>query len=404
MEERIIYQKDFYGDPVSAKNGVVTGGLYFYLLTDKKVKAAQSKNQLLVPPTETVVNVSFFPYLEGENEVLVHPTLFDTVRYPLPDALKLDSKVLYRIGEFPFSDKKLGTFKRYNIPTAAKTRGGVYDWRKEGKLYQYPFTKLELNDHVSTPLEIKPHLYNSSTNSQAINVRHALNHMGLYLLYSPGYKADSTGLVDGTLTSGLNIPTTSSFYMDMMAKSQESLKASRVTGALTMGASAVSTAAVGAKFGSAAGPWGTAAGAVVGGLVGAVTGSSGLRSNLAQERDAEQTPASMRNSGGDVLFNMQISDLKLYAYRLQYPAEVMERIGWFFHLYGYKQNRVMLPNLRSRYYYNYIKTENVNLKSEGIPKEHLIKLRTIYDNGLTIWHADRSGVSVGDYSRDNYEI
>ena len=82
----------------------------------------------------------------------------------------------------------------------------------------------------------------------------------------------------------------------------------------------------------------------------------------------------------------------------------MERIGWFFHLYGYKQNRVLLPDVRNRYFYNYIKTENVNLSSSGIPKEHLLKLRMIYDNGVTIWHADRSGVKLGDFSNDNYEI
>ena len=408
MDEKMVYHLDFYGDPVSQQKGVSTGGLYYYLITDKKIKVASSKNSVVIPPTESVVNVSYFPYLDGESRVLVYNVVFDADRFKLPDNVELGSQTLYRIGEFPFDDIKLGTFKRYNIPTAAKQARGSFDWRREGKLFQYPFTKLEINDHVSTPFEIKPHLFNNSNNAQAVHVKHAINNMGMYLLYSPGYKSDSSGLMEGVITSGLNIPTTSSFYMDYMARNQASLSASRTNAKIGMASGvitgALSGGALGAKLGSAAGPWGIAAGAVLGAGAGLITGSSGYRSALSQEQDAENSPATMRNTGGDVLFNMQVADGNLYAYRLQYPEEVMERIGWFFHLYGYKQNRVLLPDVRNRYFYNYIKTENVNLSSSGIPKEHLLKLRMIYDNGVTIWHADRSGVKLGDFSNDNYEI
>lgn len=395
--------KDFYGDPVTQQKGMTSGGLYYYLLTTERLKTITAKNAVVIPPTDCVVNVAVFPYLDGHSRVLVYEVEFDTERFK-PDENYLINKSLYRIGDFPFDDLKVGTFKRYNIPTAAKEARGSFNWKREGKLFQYPFTKLELNDHISTPFEIKPHLYNSNTNSQAVHVKHALNNMGMYLMYSPGYKADSTGLVEGVVTSGLNIPTTSSYYMDYMARNQESLKASRTNAGIGLVSSAVAGGTMGAKLGTAAGPWGTALGAVAGAGFGLLTGSGSFRSSLAVERDAENSPATLRNNGGDVLFNMQVADGKLYAYRLQYPEEVMERIGWFFHLYGYKQNRVLLPNVRNRYYYNYIKTEGVNLKSSGVPKEHLVRLRQIYDNGTTIWHADRSGVSIGDFSKDNYEV
>ena len=399
---------DYYGDPEAQKRGITSGGMYYYLLTETKLKGMQSKNRIPVPPTDSVINVTYFPYLDGETRVLVTPVEFDTKRFPLADNINLGNKTLYRIGDFPFDDLKIGTFKRYNIPAAAKEARGRFNWKREGKLFQYPFTKLELNDHISTPLEIKPHLYNSSTNSQAVHVKHALNNMGMYLMYSPGYKADSTGLIEGVVTSGLNIPTTSSFYMDYMARNQASLNASRQNAEIGMASSAVmgamSGAALGAKVGTSAGPAGSIIGGIAGAGLGLITGSGAYRSSLATERDAKNSPATLRNNGGDVLFNMQVSDGKLYAYRLQYPEEVMERIGWFFHLYGYKQNRVLLPDVRSRYYYNYIKTEGVNVEATGIPKEHLLKLRMIYDNGTTIWHADRSGVRIGDYSNDNYEV
>ena len=72
----------------------------------------------------------------------------------------------------------------------------------------------------------------------------------------------------------------------------------------------------------------------------------------------------------------------------------------FFHT----QNKVLTPNLKSRYYYNYIKTVGCNLTTDSIPRSHLEELKAIFDRGTTIWHIDREGVIVGDYSNDNYEV
>ena len=81
----------------------------------------------------------------------------------------------------------------------------------------------------------------------------------------------------------------------------------------------------------------------------------------------------------------------------------MERIGWFFHLYGYKQNKVMTPNTQSRKYYNFIKTVGVNISANNIPKNHYERLKEIFNSGTTIWHMS-NGATVGDYSKDNVEV
>ena len=73
-------------------------------------------------------------------------------------------------------------------------------------------------------------------------------------------------------------------------------------------------------------------------------------------------------------------------------------------MYGYKQNKLMLPNIKSRYYYNYIKTIGINIRGYRIPRSHLEELRGIFDKGVTVWHIENNGVVVGDYSMDNYEI
>ena len=90
-------------------------------------------------------------------------------------------------------------------------------------------------------------------------------------------------------------------------------------------------------------------------------------------------------------------------YKYQYKEDVMERIGWYFHLYGYKQNKIMIPNLKSRRRFNYLKTIQANLNTAGIPKQFAQKLSEIFDSGVTVWHVD-NGITIKDYSYDNEEV
>lgn len=74
-------------------------------------------------------------------------------------------------------------------------------------------------------------------------------------------------------------------------------------------------------------------------------------------------------------------------------------------MYGYKQNKVLpIFNMtRSRYYFNYIKTIGCNITGD-IPRKYLNKLKSIFDNGVTLWHADRD-IIIQEYNNgDNYEV
>jgi hypothetical protein len=75
-----------------------------------------------------------------------------------------------------------------------------------------------------------------------------------------------------------------------------------------------------------------------------------------------------------------------------------KRIDDYFEMYGYKTNEVKVPDLKSRPYWNYIKTANINITG-NIPEEDKKKLRGIYDKGVTIWH---DGNLFGDYTMNNH--
>ena len=133
-----------------------------------------------------------------------------------------------------------------------------------------------------------------------------------------------------------------------------------------------------------------------------VNGVTGLLNQQATERDRLNSGFSLTSNGSDAIHDISMS-MGLTCRYLQPLEEHMERMGWFFHLYGYKQNKVMTPNTQSRKYYNFIKTVGVNISANNIPKNHYERLKEIFNSGTTIWHMS-NGATVGDYSKDNVEV
>lgn len=76
--------------------------------------------------------------------------------------------------------------------------------------------------------------------------------------------------------------------------------------------------------------------------------------------------------------------------------EFLQRIDKFFTLYGYKVNEIKVPNLHTRPNWNYLQTINCNIVG-NIPFNHISKIKSIFNNGVTLWHT----TDVGNYSLDN---
>lgn len=77
--------------------------------------------------------------------------------------------------------------------------------------------------------------------------------------------------------------------------------------------------------------------------------------------------------------------------------EFAEKLDSYFDMYGYKTNRVKIPNLKNRPNWNYVKTINATIRAD-IPQSDLQSLRAIFDNGVTLWHRPET---FCDYSANN---
>ncbi len=83
--------------------------------------------------------------------------------------------------------------------------------------------------------------------------------------------------------------------------------------------------------------------------------------------------------------------------RMTIRQEYARIIDNFFEMFGYKINRLMIPNTTSRSNWNYIKTNNVNIEGD-IPENDIEKLKSLYNRGFTIWH---NPTYYLDYSQNN---
>ena len=78
-------------------------------------------------------------------------------------------------------------------------------------------------------------------------------------------------------------------------------------------------------------------------------------------------------------------------------AEVAQIIDEFFTMFGYKVNRVKIPNITGRANWNYVKTIGCYIEAD-IPQDDLQTIKDMFDKGVTFWH---NPATFMDYSQNN---
>ena len=101
-------------------------------------------------------------------------------------------------------------------------------------------------------------------------------------------------------------------------------------------------------------------------------------------------------SGGDI--NSSSSQNTFIISHNEIKPEYAEIIDNFFEMYGYKINKLKVPETTSRKYWNYVKTIDINMEG-NIPETDLTELKNIFNNGVTIWHTN----NMYNYSLNNHE-
>lgn len=146
-----------------------------------------------------------------------------------------------------------------------------------------------------------------------------------------------------------------------------------------------------------------------GGITGAaINGSSNILNDtinlVAQVKTASTQPNHARGQQSSSVFcAMGYQGFHYMPYRIQ--GQFAKIVDDFFSMYGYKTNRLKVPNRNGRKAWNYVKTCGCNLTGSA-PADVTASLVQIYDKGITFWRCiDLSTGNpfnrVGNYSLDN---
>lgn len=119
----------------------------------------------------------------------------------------------------------------------------------------------------------------------------------------------------------------------------------------------------------------------------------------AKLEDINNIPPTISNLGNNTLFDYGNKINGIYVIGKSIRSEYVTQLTNYFKMFGYKVNKLEIPNTKSRQHYNYIKTVDANIVG-NIPSNDLNTIKGIFDKGVTIWHTE----NVGDYSVSNNEI
>ena len=398
--------------------------LYFYLIDVDDIDN-YINNTAILGNCSAIQSIQLTPFLD-KNDLSLKQIRYDVDRFGdetnFKQVLDDDGSInVLRIDSITNTHKTLNTFKCY---TPQKDIGGGLNWRNESRLYNYPYMFAFITDHLNPPMEVKYHLCGGNTNT--LKVKNSISDRCSYGLYVDGYKGDNNGTLEAMIsTDAHEIPCSSNAYNSWVASNKnqinQNIKNLQMTTMLQNQGVAQQTIVGGVQnivgtIGSFLN--GDLSGGINSGIstVGSVLNSqnqvalnnrniqNSIQNAMAQANDMKSIPNSMISMGSDVFYGLVNGEYGLYMYRYGLNIEMYKKLGDYFAMYGYKQNKILTPNIRNRYYYNYIKTVGANLKSNQIPRTHFEQLKSIFDNGVTIWHIDREGVIVGDISKDNYEV
>lgn len=295
----------------------------------------------------------------------------------------------------------------------------------ESKLNFYPYRFYKIVDGFNQPLDLRPELIPNG--DLKIKVKTSIAEKCVYTIFAEGYKGDMDGNREGLVNqASFDYPVASTAYSQFWATSQAQFQTNReyalkqndrhFAQGMWQNAANLTTNLIKAgseAYAGAEGAAGKSLASAGGNIVDMFMASSNRNFSkqeieakaMSQISDLSTTPRSFTSNCSSPFFNVTNNNFKMKLIEYRIKDEYIERLEQYFKKYGYKVNNYMKPNLRNRFYYNYIKMSDCNITADRIPKEELQALKAMFEKGLTIWHVDRAGVNPLEYpDPDNHEV
>lgn len=222
------------------------------------------------------------------------------------------------------------------------------------------------------------------------------------------YKDQSLAITDMmTFDSSTNeIPLRTDAWLTYLSQNKNSMITGYKVASMKATASAVSSVAGGIIGGLLTGNiLGSIAGTGAGIANTAVNYTADIMQRNAQINDIKNTPDKVARTTLDVVLDDVIDDIYIRVNEYGIVEQFEDKVFNYFYHFGYRYNNFKKPNTRSRYYFNYIKTLGVNIKT-NIDADFRAEIANAYNNGITIWHYRNANTfkGVNNFDYENVEL
>lgn len=264
------------------------------------------------------------------------------------------------------------------------------DIEKETKLHTFPYEYLQLSNYQTNPLQLKIENLPDTCN---IKFRQNIDIIPKSKIWVENYNTDPDGKETSLINQTLEEVT---LWNDAYENYISQHRASATAGVALNVATGVGMLALGIATGGIG---------LVAGVGGAVGIGSKIANELIQREDLKQTPDNIQKLGNNLTFDILDDNIKYFLRHFRIKEQFRQEIFKYFSTYGYKSNSFEIPDTRSRYYFNYIKTIGVNIIS-NFSNNSIQKIKDIFDNGVTIWHYRNENTFKGlfNYEYENLEM
>lgn len=172
------------------------------------------------------------------------------------------------------------------------------------------------------------------------------------------------------------------YYTNWVTQNAVNISAGLVTGV----GSAILGGAASLATGNAIGVVGS--GVSLFGAVANTVGEIDRASKIPDQAQGNVNSGDLNFSGRRYFFHYQ---------KMSVRAEYARIIDDYFTMYGYKTNRVKIPNCFGRSNWNFVKTVGCYIQAD-IPQDDLQQIKEMFDTGITLWHDPATFL---DYSQAN---
>lgn len=310
---------------------------------------------------------------------------------------------------------------------------------KNKKLFNYPYNFLKLSNNKGDDTIFKHEMWDSISHIGEFELRGVGVGIPSVMCYPLYYRDMPKDFENGIMYNGFTeCPWVGDAYQIWLAQNRKNndLATKIGVGALVVGAGlglagGALAASGGASLGYLAGtvPTEIGAGSAVLssgafgnaslGAVGATTGRtiSNLGFNIAKtgggtlvsaitdkikaKNTLEATPRPAHGHINNDIFNMQTGICGYTCYQMTVKREFAKIIDEYFSRFGYACHEIKIPNRNARQNWTYTKTVGCEIIA-SIPVDDAVKIKQIYDHGVTFWNNPNNIGNFGDFTNPTY--